>query len=161
MPAGELFDWAAHRGVGDRCEFVGEPAFEAGEGVVSGRELSGVDEDGADVFHVAAGRECVEGFVGGREGAASELGEDVDHAGVSHPGDDALGTVGGDQRFQERHRGWLRGAVGDKETCEVDAEAAAGAGAFAIAGLFFAAGPAVELGRNAGALNTDAPALRV
>src|SRR6202158_2467774 len=128
MPGGELLHRSAYGWLGDRVEFLCEPALEPGKRFVTCRQDTVVFEHAAqmDGLFVSAG--VIEALMGQRNVAAGQSGRQCPDLAGTLPGEDAGGPVDTTQRINDgRHGVWVVRAV-DHQHGQVVAQGTAGAG---------------------------------
>src|ERR1700687_883330 len=93
MPGGELLHRSVNGWLGDRVEFLCEPALEAGQRFVTCRQDTVVFEQAAqmDGLFVSAG--VIEALMGQRNVAAGQSGQQCPDLAGTLPGEDAGGPV--------------------------------------------------------------------
>jgi hypothetical protein len=117
-------------GVAAFGEGAGDPAFEAGQVFVAGRQCAGGDQDGAQVLDRLAGWELVEGGVAEWPLAGAEFAQDGGDHGLVQPRQHQVGSFAAGQGVvQAAQLGADVTVVPGQQGCQPLPQVAAGAGA--------------------------------
>src|SRR6202171_974661 len=147
MPGGELLHRSAYGWLGDRVEFLCEPALEPGKRFVAGRQDTVVFEQAAQMGGLFVSAGVVEALMGQRNVAGGQPGQQRLDLEGELPGEDAGGPVDTTQRIDDgRHGFWVVRTINHRRS-QVVAQGTAGAG---FAPVEIGLGPAASAGGRSG-----------